>query len=183
MADLETLTADGLNFSETTDPSTPASGKLRVYGKTTGLFYITDSGTVVGPLAAAGAASLTSSESDASGDTALGSGTWTDTTCSLSLATGTWIVHWKILVEAGGARTVNGRLTDSGATTEYDYAEIAIHTNPYRSTVSGTAKVTLGSTTTVKTQARSDGAANTISRNGGNGTANHATHIVAVKIA
>lgn len=50
MADLETLTVDGVNFSETTDPSTPASGKLRVYGKTTGFYYITDAGTVVGPL-------------------------------------------------------------------------------------------------------------------------------------
>jgi hypothetical protein len=56
VADLETLSINGLNLEEVSDPSTPASGRLRIYGKTTGLFYITDGGTVVGPLAAASGA-------------------------------------------------------------------------------------------------------------------------------
>lgn len=52
MADLETLSINGLNLEEVSDPSTPASGRGRLYAKTTGLFFITDGGTIIGPLIA-----------------------------------------------------------------------------------------------------------------------------------
>jgi hypothetical protein len=91
VADLETLSINGINLEEVSDPSTPASGRLRLYGKTTGLFYITDGGSVVGPLApASGAAALQSGRVVKSGGNFTTSATtFTDVTgFSITITTG-----------------------------------------------------------------------------------------------
>lgn len=134
---------------------------------------------------AGGGGSLTSSNSNATGNTTMtNAGTWYDSTCSLSLAAGTWLIDWKMLIVTANQPVSHfGRLVDSTAATEYDYSETFSNLNGYRQELGGFALVTLGGTTTLKTQARADTAGNSISQNGGNGTGNFATRISAVKIA
>lgn len=169
-------------ISEGGSTSTPASGRVTMYAKADGLMYSKDDAGTEKLMSSGGAGtSVTSGEVLCSADTAITNAGWTDVSgVTQSLAAGTYNFWWKSLVTAAAQRSVFYQLLQGSTVIDEAESEVA---NGFRETCTGfSMNVVLGSTTTVKLQARADGNA-TVKRDGGQSTLHHPTKMGWEKIA
>jgi hypothetical protein len=168
-------------LKEISSPATPPSGWGRPYAKTTGLFYKGDDGVEKGPLSNAIVPVL--SENYLVNDVTMTNANQAYDGPSLSLVAGTYILMGGITIvvtNAGGAYG-NARLV-SGSTVLDERDAFGLQFYSLGLAVHG--MVTLTEVTTVKIQGIANNAGAQIrAESATNGTADRASHLIAIRIA
>jgi hypothetical protein len=167
MAVIEDLEVPLLQFAEAAAPSTPASGLVRIYAKADGLLYSKDdAGTETALGGGGGGGSVTVTEYEASADTTLtvGATDYDVAGCTVSLAAGTYLVtaHVQFEQTSGGAGQNFGAAIVSGGTRVREGS--SVYAASWVAPISLSKKLVLGSTTTVKVQARAQNGGDKVKR-------------------
>lgn len=165
-------------------PSTPASGKLRLYAKTGKVLAVKDDAgveTVFG----AGGATVTRVVQTLTADVTMTTGNTVYDIISASFAAGTWDIWYKVLFIIGGATKTEYFCKLWDGTTVYDMSNddaLGVSSATYQKQVVGFAPgIVLGTTTTLKVSAKADQSASAASAD--NGTTGHfVTRMLGLKI-